>query len=451
MNPFQTFLIATAVAGCSAATSPSSRHAATAPSRDAVVPLPSPSFATAEVNPTAVVGLQDAIALALLQNPELAEYSAQLRANEARVVQAGVRPNPEALVYVEDVLGTGRFRGGREAQLTLQLSQAIELGSKRAARVATATRAQDVATREYEAKRVDVLAQVTRHFIDVLAAQHAVALAETRRQLAQSTVEATIRQARAGAGSALDQRKATIERARLRMAAEHAEHELSGSRRQLAAVWGSGVAQFERVEGDLFSRHALPTYQQLTDRLTQAPDMLRQLSERDLREAEVRLADTKRIPSPILMAGVRHLEGPEDEAFLFGVQVPLPASDRNQGGRAEARALLAKSDEIRRATELRLRTVLFGLHQELRHASVALDALENDIVPQAEQSLSLSRDGFAQGRFSYLELADAERTLAAVKSERVETAANYHRLVLEIERLTGVPIDGGDEGRAVRP
>jgi cobalt-zinc-cadmium efflux system outer membrane protein len=257
---------------------------------------------------------------------------------------------------------------------------------------------------------------------------------------------------KAGAGSALDERKARIELARGRIVAEHAEHEVAAARRELAATGGSATPRFERVEGDLFGRRAVPSYDRLMERIAQAPEMLRHLSEKQLREAEIRLADAKRFPTPSLAPGIRRLEGPEEESLVFGLSVPLATSDRNQGGRAEARALLAKSEEGGRTTEVRLRTVIFSLHQELRHASTALDALEKEILPQAEESLSLSRRGFLEGRFSYLELVDAERTLGAVKKERIETAASYHQFVLEIERLTGQPIDAGSrEKKAVAP
>jgi cobalt-zinc-cadmium efflux system outer membrane protein len=150
------------------------------------------------------------------------------------------------------------------------------------------------------------------------------------------------------------------------------------------------------------------------------------------------------------MAGIRRLEVSRDEAVVFGFSVPLPLSDRNQGGRAEARALLSKTEQSRRTIEVRLRTLIFALHQELRHATAALDALETAILPQAEESIALSRRGFTEGRFSYLDLVDAERTLRAVKKERIETAASYHHFVLEIERLIGRSIDAGShEEKAV--
>jgi outer membrane protein, heavy metal efflux system len=441
-----TILLGCVMAGCTADVSPpvqpgGSRELAPVDARRT-----QPDDQVAADEPASILTLKQAVAMALLRNPELAQYSWQVRANEARVIQAGLRPNAEASVLVEDVLGTGRFRAGRQAQVTLQLSQTIELGGKRAARVAAAFEARELATREYETKRVEVLANVTRRFVALLAAQHLVALAKIDRELSEQAVEATARRAREGAGEALDERKARIALARARIVAEHAEHELAVARRELAAMWGNAKPRFRSAEGDLFTRGAVPTYEEVTARLAQAPEMTRRLSERQLRQAEVRLADVKRIPSPSIAAGVRRLEGPEQQAFVFGLSVPLPTGDRNQGDRAEARALLAESEQGLQTTEVRLRTVIFGLHQELRHAAAALDAFERDIVPQAETSLSLSRRGFVEGRFSYLELADAQRTLGAVKRERIQTAASYHDLVLEIERLTGAPIGAGSQG-----
>ena len=404
------------------------------------------SEASAKVGePFGTLTLQNAAALALLRNPELAEYSWQVRADEAGVLQAGVHPNPEASVYVEDVLGTGRFHGGRAAQVTLQLSQAIEIGGKRAARIARATESRNLASRDYEVKRVEVLAAVTQRFIELLAAQELVTLAKTNLALNEATLAAVTRRVKAGGDSALDERKARIQLARGRIVAAHAEHQMVMARQELAATWGSATPAFERAEGDLFERGTVPSYEQLTARLAQAPEMLRRLSETRLREAEIRLADTKRVPTPIVAAGIRRLEAPGDEAFVFGVSIPLPVSDRNQGNRSEARALLGRAEEATRGSEVRLRTLLFRLQRELRQAATALDSLQREVVPQAEAAVSFSRRGFVEGRFSYLDVADAERTLAAVRRERLETAASFHRLILEIERVTGEPLE--DEAR----
>jgi outer membrane protein, heavy metal efflux system len=443
------FMIVTAVVavGCARVT-PTSRHepetVGAARSVSAASPDVSPPVLEVSESTTALT-LRDAVALALLRSPDLAEYAWQIRAAEARVLQASLRPNPEVSLLVEDVVGTGRFEGVREAQATLELAQIIELGGKRAARIDAASATERLATQEYELKRVEVLADVTRRFIRVLAAQEIVGLTAASMRLSQQTIDAVARRVEAGASSPLEDRKARIELARSTIVGEHAQHELAVARRELAATWASSEPQFERVEGNLLHRTRVPTYASFSERLSSAPEVIRQISERTVRETEIRLAETRRVPNLTILGGVRRLQGPGDESFLFGVRVPLPTSDRNQGGVAEARALLAKSEATSRATETRVATLLFAVHQELLHAALALDTLDEAILPQSEESLALARRGFAEGRFSYLELMDAQRTLVAVQKERIDTAEQYQRLVLELERLLGGPMNPGEQ------
>ncbi len=396
----------------------------------------------AEEEPRGVLSLKDALAITLLRNPELEEFSWEVRASEARLLQAGLRPNPEVSLDVEDVLGSGEFNGGLEAQVTLQLSQLIELGGKRSARINVASRTRDRSSRDFEAKRVEILADVTRRFIRLLARQNEVALARANVELGETTLRAVRRRVAAGADSPLEQKKTVTALARSRIAGEHAQHELQVARYDLAVMWGSSAPQFDGAEGNLFGTRTVPPYHQLLARISASPEIVRGLSEMQLREAEIRLADSKRVPNVSLSGGPRWHEGPDDNAFVFGLSVPLPLADRNQGGSQEARALLRKSEQSIKATEARLRALLFALHQELLRATNALDALDREILPGAEESLALSRSGFAEGRFSYLELADAQRTLGEVKRERIETATSYHEFILEIERLLGGPIEG---------
>ena len=60
------------------------------------------------------------------------------RAAEARIITAGLRPNPEVAVQSENFTGSGEFKNGEQAERTLQLSQMVELGGKRPARIAVA-------------------------------------------------------------------------------------------------------------------------------------------------------------------------------------------------------------------------------------------------------------------------------------------------------------------------
>ncbi len=395
--------------------------------------------------PGEALTLRQAVALALEKSPELAVFSAEMRAAEARVVQAGLLPNPEAIVTLEDFAGSGDFRGARELQTTLQLSQIIELGGKRAGRREVATSARDLSTSEYALKRVEVLADVTEKFITVAGAQQQLTLAREATAAAESALKAVRERIAAGKTPALEEKKAMIALARSRIAEEHAEHELAAARKKLAATWGSTEATFASATADLFAVRALPGLDELAGQIAKSPGVARWTTEKRLRESEARLARTKRAPDVAVSAGVRRLEGPDDFALVAGVTVPWPLFDRNQGGIAESQALVDKSESGRRAAETRLHAVLFAIYQELSHAALEVETTRREILPQTDEALRMAEEGYRQGRFSYLELLDAQRTVLDVKKEYLAAALTYHKLVAEIERLTGQPLQAQGE------
>jgi cobalt-zinc-cadmium efflux system outer membrane protein len=95
--------------------------------------------------PTGVLTLRQALALALLQNPALASAAWEVRAGEARTLQAGLLLNPEFGVEVENFAGSGEFRGFDVAETTITLGQVIELGGKRLRRARVAALERDLA------------------------------------------------------------------------------------------------------------------------------------------------------------------------------------------------------------------------------------------------------------------------------------------------------------------
>jgi cobalt-zinc-cadmium efflux system outer membrane protein len=417
-----------------------------------VTKLPEPTAPGKPVKePAGVLSLREALALALTENPELAPFAWQARANEARILQAGLRINPELGLLVEDIAGTGSFSGAREAQTTLQLSKVIELGGKRSARMEAASQARGLTTSEYELKRVEVLGDVTRRFIQVVADQHALDLARTNRQLAEETLRTVRERVTAGKGSALEERKAQVALARGELLVEGSRHELSASRKKLAASWLSTQPVFERAEDNLFARKPVPPFTGLLNRISQSPEIARWVSETKLREAEIKLADARRVPNVTVSGGIRRLEGGTGEqalgpgeAFVFGVSMPLQIFDRNQGGAAEARALLGRTEAEQDAAQIRLGTVLLGLYEEMVHDVHVMEGLQKEILPEAEDALAISRDGYAEGRYSYLEVLDAQRTLFDIKQEYIRTATSYHQFLVEIERLIGQPLESSE-------
>ena len=93
---------------------------------------------------------------------------------------------------------------------------------------------------------------------------------------------------------------------------------------------------------------------------------------------------------------------------------------------------------------LLLYSTLFELHQEIKHAIDAVTALRKTIIPQAKQALKDYEKGYAAGRYSFLELTEAQQLLIDLKLEMVIAASDYHRYHIEIDRLTGAGLSTGD-------
>jgi cobalt-zinc-cadmium efflux system outer membrane protein len=127
--------------------------------------------ARAETDSAATLTLDAAVRLALTHNPALAIARLELQAMEAAELQAGVRPNPELGVLVEDSRSANRTT-------TVQLSQAIELGGKRAARLSFAARGREQAVVALQAKQAELRAAVAQAFFEVLGVQEQLRLTQ---------------------------------------------------------------------------------------------------------------------------------------------------------------------------------------------------------------------------------------------------------------------------------
>jgi cobalt-zinc-cadmium efflux system outer membrane protein len=152
----------------------------------------------------------------------------------------------------------------------------------------------------------------------------------------------------------------------------------------------------------------------------------------------LQLAVAGSVPDARVGAGVRRLEILDDQALMLTFSIGLPVFDRNQGNIQAAQQRLARVTSNRRARFVEAQAVLFATYQELLHAATEVKLLRESVIPQAERALADIEAGYNAGRFSYLELAAAQQEFIEVRSEAIAAAADYHRFLIEIERLTGI-------------
>ncbi|MDZ4255652.1 MAG: TolC family protein [Sulfuritalea sp.] len=384
--------------------------------------------------------MRDALALTLKANPELAAFSQEVRATEAALLQADALPNPVLEIGADNLSNARKAEAGDRTR-SLQIGQLIELGGKRAARMRLAETGRDLANWDYEAKRIAVLAQVAQRFVDVLASQQRETLTDEIFGLARQVADTVAKRVQAGKVSPVEETKARLALASTEVELEQAKRELVSARKALGALWGTSNPSFRTAIGDLAQRVSLPGYELLADRMRNNPELARWTSEIARRQAGVEAERAKAVPDITLSAGVTRFSQFDDRAYMVGIAIPLPLFDRNQGGILEASRRLDKADDERRAAAVRLDTELAHAYQRLAGVDKEIQILRTVLLPGAQSAFDAATKGYGLGKFSFLDVLDAQRTLFQSRSQHLRALADYQHGVSEIERLIGGPLE----------
>ena len=407
--------------------------------RHATLP-PKPETAASTLHESAALTLRDALALALQRNPDLAAFGEERSATEAALLQAGALPNP-VLDISGDNLRNARKAEAGDRSTTIQIGQLIELGGKRAARMRAAEAGHDLANWDYEAKRIEILSLVAQRFVDVLAAQQRQTLAEEALALARQVSDAVARRVQAGKVSPVEETKARLAQAGAEVELEQARREGFSARGTLGALWAEPSPHFAKAVGDLEKPLSLPAYEQLAARVRNNPELARWAAELSRRQAGVDAEKAKTIPDLTVTAGITRFSQFDDRAYTIGLSLPLPLFNRNRGGILEASRRLDKASDELRAAEGRVLTELTRTYQRLAAIDNEIGTLRTVLLPGAQSAFDAATKGYQLGRFGFLDVLDAQRTLFQTRTQNLRALADYQRGVSEIERLVGGPLD----------
>jgi cobalt-zinc-cadmium efflux system outer membrane protein len=411
------------------------------PAMSVVSPEPAPATATAKddafVEPEGPLDLPEAMALSLLRHPELRMYSTDIRIAEARRLQAGLRPNPELGIEVENFGGTAPINEFEGAESTVKLSQEIETAGKLAKRKQVANLDTKLADWDYRSKKLDILAQVRVAFVRAWIAQEQLAVAEDQVRLSQTVFDSIRALVESGRESPVDLSRAQVVLAEQQLDFRKAQEEAALARKLLAGFWAGENPKFTSVRGESLTVEPVADAAQLREKIAQNPDLLRWETEMQQRRAQLALERAKGTSNFVISGGYKRLEESHDNAFIVGLSIPLPISDRNQGGKLEAAHQLARVAEEKRLAELQITQSFHTAYSELTTTHHQIEQIRSQILPSSQKVFDAARTGYEQGKFGYLTLLDAQKSLFETRRSHLESLQAYHLARIEMDRLTG--------------
>ena len=381
------------------------------------------------------ITLQQALTLSLLHNPSLSTFSIEIRAREAQIIQAGLYPNPELSVDAEDFGGENGRQNFDGVETTIWLSQLIPLGGKVSKKKKVAVMEKDLSMWNYESKRLDLLTLTANTFIEALTAQERLHLAGELKKVAENVLETVSARVKAGKDFITEETKAEVALSISIIKYKKAERVLDAKRKNLALLWGDDNPGFKKLDGDLYAIKDIPSLQELQEKISQNPDLARWQHEIEMRSAIIKREDSKAIPDLTLNIGKRFFAEDSSDAFVMGFSLPLPLVDRNQGARLEAKHRLSKSKKDEEAVKLQILSYLSEYYQILVAAFIEIETLQNKVLPNARKVFENSEEWYRKGKFGYLQVLDAQRTLFQIREQFIDALNIYHQRVNDVERL----------------
>ncbi|HUD50781.1 TolC family protein [Parvibaculum sp.] len=386
------------------------------------------------------ITLDEAIAIALSQNTQarVAFEAIGERAAEAR--QARLLPNPEFGLEVENVLGSGPYRGANEADVTIGLSQRIEMGGKRENRKRLSRLSEAVAAAERDVVERRLREAVTHAFNGLLAAQRDAATASAATEQIRGLVPALRQRFERGASSEADLNRGllALDLAEIRASAKQAE--LRTAQQALLALWSETSYRPLRAEGTFaVPAKTLPGMDQMLTSLDTHPAVLGGQQMVGARRAAFDLEKSNAFPDVTLGAGVRHFGGTDESALLFSVSIPISVFDRNQGNLAAASSRVVQADLDVRQIRVELARELQQAHETYVNRCHEAERLGASVVPASAKTSAAIREGYLAGRFGVLDLLDTLQTNADSRMQEAQALLACRNALASIEILTGLP------------
>lgn len=374
-----------------------------------------------------VLDLHEAIRIAKAYNPHLRAARANIEASEGERIDAGLWDNPEFEVQSEEIpLDSVGFSAAKN---TVGLAQTFPFPGKKSLDRKAADLGIQQRRNEYEAKELEVIRDVTTAFYRVLASQRSMEILEELSSLSQSLATSAEKRLKAGEAPAQELLRAQIEWQRATTALERSSGELDEARQRLAAIIGRRDLKHAALSEDQSAERDDALFgHQHHDALQHHP-LMRQ-AQLAVREAEAIHDRAKKEPLPDVTVGAAfgsresESEGRDNLAEL-SISFPLPLIDRGQGQKRTSKGKLEAALAQLEATEQELIEQLGSATTRFLTAAKRVGAYRDGMLPNVDKALSLMQRGFQEGKFSFIDVLDTQRTAA-------ETRLDYQEALFEL-------------------
>lgn len=383
------------------------------------------------------ITLQAAVDTALSNNPNLKSFKYEISSLEGIKVQADLIPNPEAEFEVENFLGGKELSGFQGSEYTLSASQLFELGGKRSSRINLAEKNIISAQANYELIKLNLIAQVKLAFFELSQIHQHIELQQKFIQINEEILKTISDRVEAGRTSPAEESKVKVALINSRIELQRLMRDYSSTQTQLNSLMGTTQKNVAPLT-TLFEKILLPPDKEnILQDLDSIPSLKYLNYETEIRNAQLNLEESMAVPDLTASLGFRYLNEIKTDALIAWLSVPIPIFNRNEGNIQSAEVRIKQMDEIIKAQKLTVTSTINTSYNNLLSAYNNSVQLKESILPESEKAYEITRQGYLQGRFAFIDLLDAQRTLFETQTQYLLELLDYYNSLIEIENITG--------------
>lgn len=200
---------------------------------------------------------------------------------------------------------------------------------------------------------------------------------------------------------------------------------------------GSPLASFDSLQAANLSPGVAPSPDTLLARVEQTVEWRLAAAQVERGDAALGTEKAQRIPNLTVSLGSQYSREERERVNVVGLSMPLPLFDRNQSNVLAAARRADQVRDLRNAVALRLRSETRSAVDQWATAMQEVAAYDRTILPAAQQAVDTATRGFEMGKFAFLDVLDAQRTLIEARGLYLEALATAADARARVERIYG--------------
>lgn len=407
-------------------------------------------FVNIQIAQAETLTLNDALKLALANNPKLQAAQASLGISEARIIIAKTLRNP-ALV-TDNGTAEKTYRGGIE--------QTFEVGGKRRKRTNLAKTEKEIVENEIRTVALDLKNSVRKAYIRLFNAQQRfeasndilnisndlVGIAK-KRHLAGDIAELEVIQAETLQATA----KNELETSKLQI--NQAFNELNMLVNQLL----NNDIQLEKPNlNDVMVKedgNEKSLEELLAEAYTNRPEIKKIQKSLDASDKMMAVVKANRIPNLTVAVGPDFVapggEGAVQKSTITGVfvvgRVDLPIFNRQQGQIKEVNAQIIKQQKELAAMQNQMAYEIKDTVAKIKINSDKINLYENEILPKSQSVVEKSRRSFQEGMSNIIIPINAQQSYINTRFGYIQVLTDYQNSISDLERNLGLNLMTGED------